>query len=83
MRFFSDNAAAACPEALAALTAANRIDAAYDGDEYSGRLNRAFSDDRSSARTSSAARRARWISPASSHMSGIWPATPERGRLFR
>ena len=44
MRFFSDNAAAACPEALAALTAANRIDTAYDGDEWSARLNRAFSD---------------------------------------
>jgi len=43
MRFFSDNAAAACPEALAALTAANRLDTAYDGDEWSRRLNAAFS----------------------------------------
>src|ERR1041384_5044026 len=43
MRFFSDNAAAACPEALAALAEANRIDAAYDGDAWSQRLNAAFS----------------------------------------
>jgi threonine aldolase len=44
MRFFSDNAAAACPEALAAVAAANRIDAAYDGDQYSRRLDGAFSE---------------------------------------
>jgi threonine aldolase len=44
MRFFSDNAAAACPEALAALGEANRLDAAYDGDEWSQRLNSAFSE---------------------------------------
>ncbi|MDQ8756293.1 beta-eliminating lyase-related protein [Sphingosinicella sp. LHD-64] len=44
MRFFSDNAAAGCPEALAAIETANRIDTAYDGDAWSGRLNRAFSD---------------------------------------
>src|SRR5687768_2785617 len=44
MRFFSDNAAAACPEALAAVAAANRIDAAYDGDEYSRKLDGAFSE---------------------------------------
>jgi len=43
MRFFSDNAAPACPEALAALAEANRIDTAYDGDEWSRRLNDAFS----------------------------------------
>jgi threonine aldolase len=43
MRFFSDNAAAACPEALAALEAANRLDTAYDGDAWSKRLNAAFS----------------------------------------
>jgi threonine aldolase len=43
MRFFSDNAAAACPEALAALAEANRLDTAYDGDEWSKRLNSAFS----------------------------------------
>ena len=44
MRFFSDNAAAACPEALAALAEANRLDTAYDGDAWSQRLNGAFSD---------------------------------------
>jgi threonine aldolase len=43
MRFFSDNAAAACPEALAALADANRLDTAYDGDAWSQRLNSAFS----------------------------------------
>jgi len=43
MRFFSDNAAAACPEAMAALADANRIDTAYDGDRWSQSLNRAFS----------------------------------------
>jgi threonine aldolase len=44
MRFFSDNAAAACPAALAAIGAANGIDAAYDGDRWSRRLNAAFSE---------------------------------------
>jgi threonine aldolase len=44
MRFFSDNAAAACPEVLAAIAAANRLDTAYDGDAWSKRLNGAFSD---------------------------------------
>jgi threonine aldolase len=44
MRFFSDNAAAACPAVLDALAAANRLDSAYDGDEWSARLNGAFSD---------------------------------------
>jgi threonine aldolase len=43
MRFFSDNAAAACHEALAALAGANRIDTAYDGDAWSRRLDAAFS----------------------------------------
>ncbi|MBV9883802.1 MAG: low specificity L-threonine aldolase [Sphingomonadaceae bacterium] len=43
MRFFSDNAAAACPEALAAIAEANRLDTAYDGDAWSGRLNHEFS----------------------------------------
>jgi threonine aldolase len=43
MRFFSDNAAAACPEALAAIAEANRLDTAYDGDRWSQRLNEAFS----------------------------------------
>lgn len=44
MRFFSDNAAAACPEVLAALAEANRLDTAYDGDAWSQRLDAAFSD---------------------------------------
>ncbi|HTU11312.1 MAG TPA: beta-eliminating lyase-related protein [Allosphingosinicella sp.] len=44
MRFFSDNAAAACPEVLAAIRDANRIDTAYDGDAWSQRLNGALSD---------------------------------------
>ncbi|HYI65272.1 MAG TPA: beta-eliminating lyase-related protein [Allosphingosinicella sp.] len=44
MRFFSDNAAAACPEVLAAIGAANRVDTAYDGDALSTRLDGALSD---------------------------------------
>src|SRR3954470_8082595 len=44
MRFFSDNAAAAHPKVVEALAAANRIDTAYDGDEWSRRLDGAFSD---------------------------------------
>ena len=43
MRFFSDNAAPACPEVMAALAAANRLDTAYDGDAWSARLDGAFS----------------------------------------
>jgi threonine aldolase len=44
MRFFSDNAAAACPEVLEALVRANHLDTAYDGDRWSERLDGAFSD---------------------------------------
>ena len=44
MRFFSDNAAPAHPKVLEAIAAANRIDTAYDGDEWSQRLDGAFSD---------------------------------------
>jgi threonine aldolase len=44
MRFFSDNAAAACPEVMAALAEANRLDTAYDGDRWSARLDAAFSE---------------------------------------
>lgn len=44
MRFFSDNAARACPAALAAITAADRLDTAYDGDAWSARLDGALSD---------------------------------------
>lgn len=44
MRFFSDNAAAACPQVLEALVEANRLDTAYDGDAWSARMDGAFSD---------------------------------------
>ena len=44
MRFFSDNAAPACPQVMDALVAANRLDTAYDGDQWSERLDGAFSD---------------------------------------
>ena len=44
MRFFSDNAAAVHPKVLEAIAAANRVDTAYDGDEWSRRLDGAFSD---------------------------------------
>lgn len=44
MRFFSDNAASACPEVMAALVAANAPDTAYDGDALSKRLDGMFSD---------------------------------------
>lgn len=43
MRFFSDNAAAVCPQAMRALADANRLDTAYDGDALSQRLDGAFS----------------------------------------
>src|SRR3954471_24182686 len=43
MRFFSDNAAAAHPRVIEAIVASNRIDTAYDGDEWSARLDGAFS----------------------------------------
>lgn len=44
MRFFSDNAAAVCPEVMAALAEANHLDTAYDGDALSRRLDDVFSD---------------------------------------
>ena len=44
MRFFSDNAAPAHPKVIEAIAASNRIDSAYDGDEWSNRLDAAFSD---------------------------------------
>src|SRR6478752_10591030 len=43
MRFFSDNAAPAHPKVIEAILASNRLDTAYDGDEWSQRLDAAFS----------------------------------------
>jgi hypothetical protein len=44
MRFFSDNAAPAHPKVIEAIAHSNRVDTAYDGDEWSGRLDGAFSE---------------------------------------
>ena len=44
MRFFSDNAAPACPAVIDAIASANRLDTAYDGDAWSRRLDDAFSN---------------------------------------
>ncbi|TKD50428.1 threonine aldolase family protein [Sphingomonas baiyangensis] len=44
MRFFSDNAAPACPAVIEALVAANAQDTAYDGDRWSQTLDGALSD---------------------------------------
>ena len=44
MRFFSDNAAAAHPAVIEAIAASNRLDTAYDGDEWSQKLDGAFSE---------------------------------------
>jgi threonine aldolase len=44
MQFISDNAAAAHPKVLEAIAASNRLDAPYDGDEWSQRLDGAFSE---------------------------------------
>lgn len=44
MRFFSDNAAPACPAVLQSVAAANTLDTAYDGDAWSKRIDAAFSD---------------------------------------
>ena len=44
MRFFSDNAAAAHPAVIEAIAASNRLDTAYDGDEWSRKLDGAFSE---------------------------------------
>ena len=43
-RFFSDNVAIVHPAVMDALSAANQVDAAYDGDALSARLDAAFSD---------------------------------------
>jgi threonine aldolase len=44
MRFFSDNAAPACPAVIDAIAAANTLDTAYDGDRWSRQLDGRFSD---------------------------------------
>jgi threonine aldolase len=44
MRFFSDNAAAAHPKVIEAIERSNRLDTAYDGDEWSRKLDSAFSE---------------------------------------
>ena len=44
MRFFSDNAAAAHPKVIEAIAASNRLDTAYDGDEWSQKVDGAFSE---------------------------------------
>lgn len=44
MRFFSDNAAPAHPKVIEAIAASNHFDTAYDGDEWSQRLDGAFSE---------------------------------------
>jgi threonine aldolase len=44
MRFFSDNASASHPRVIEAIAASNRLDTAYDGDEWSQRLDGAFSE---------------------------------------
>jgi threonine aldolase len=44
MRFFSDNAAAAHPKVMEAVLHSNRLDTAYDADEWSLALDGAFSD---------------------------------------
>lgn len=44
MRFFSDNAAPVCSQVLEALSRANTIDTAYDGDRWSQQLDGAFSE---------------------------------------
>jgi threonine aldolase len=44
MRFFSDNAAPAHPKVIEAIAASNRQDTAYDGDQWSQRLDGVFSE---------------------------------------
>ena len=44
MRFVSDNAAAAHPKIIEAIAESNRPDTAYDGDQWSKRLDGVFSD---------------------------------------
>ncbi|MGH6659312.1 MAG: threonine aldolase family protein [Sphingomicrobium sp.] len=44
MHFVSDNAAAAHPKVIEAIAKANHVDAAYDGDAHSARLDASFSE---------------------------------------
>ncbi len=44
MRFFSDNAAPVCPQVIEAISSANVLDTAYDGDEWSQSLDARFSE---------------------------------------
>ena len=44
MKFVSDNAAAAHPKVIEAIAASNQLDDPYDEDQWSKRLDRAFSD---------------------------------------
>jgi threonine aldolase len=44
MHFFSDNATPVCPQAMAAIAAADIADHGYAGDAWSARLDAAFSD---------------------------------------
>ena len=44
MRFFSDNAAPVHPAVMQAMADANHIDTAYDGDQWSARLDAKFSE---------------------------------------
>ena len=44
MRFFSDNAAPVHPKVMQAITDANRVDTAYDGDALSQKLDAAFGE---------------------------------------
>ena len=44
MRFVSDNAAPAHPKVMEAIVASNRLDTAYDGDQWSQRLDGVFSE---------------------------------------
>lgn len=43
MHFFSDNATPVCAQVMAAMVAADRADHGYDGDQWSARLDGAFS----------------------------------------
>jgi len=44
MRFFSDNAAAACPQVIDAVVGANALDTPYDGDALSAQIDARVSD---------------------------------------